>query len=133
MQSQKIKEYYKQKFVQKKLIKKYQELKNESIIHRIIENLRSRSFNYLKLFNLKHMEILGCSASELEEFLKNKFAEGMTMENYSEWEVDHIKPVSKFNLTDEKEIRECFHYTNLQPLWMIDNRKKSNKYIDLQV
>ncbi len=133
MQSQKIKEYYKQKFVQKKLIKKYQELRNESIIHRIIENLRSRSFNYLKLFNLKHMEILGCSAFELEEFLINKFTEGMTMENYSEWEVDHIKPVSKFNLTDEKEIRECFHYTNLQPLWMIDNRKKSNKYIDLQV
>jgi len=133
MQSQKIKEYYKQKFVQKKLIKKYQELRNESIIHRIIENLRSRSFNYLKLFNLKHMEILGCSAFELEEFLINKFTEGMTMENYSEWEVDHIKPVSKFNLTDEKEIRECFHYTNLQPLWMIDNRRKSNKYIDLQV
>lgn len=133
MQSQKIKEYYKQKFVQKKLIKKYQELKNESIIHRIIENLRSRSFNYLKLFNLKHTEILGCSAFELEEFLINKFTEGMTMENYSEWEVDHIKPVSKFNLTDEKEIRECFHYTNLQPLWMIDNRRKSNKYIDLQV
>jgi len=128
MQSQKIKDYYKEKYLKKKLLKKYQEIRKDSIIHRIIESLRARSFYYMKTFNMKHMEILGCSASELEEYLTNKFTDGMTMENFGKWEVDHIKPVSKFNLNDDKEVRVCFHYTNLQPLWMTDNRSKSNKY-----
>ena len=44
------------------------------------------------------------------------------------WHIDHIKPVSKFNLLDLEEQRRAFHYTNLQPLWALDNIRKSNKY-----
>lgn len=43
------------------------------------------------------------------------------------WHVDHIIPCSSFDLTDIKQQKICFHYTNLQPLWAIDNLKKSNK------
>ena len=54
----------------------------------------------------------------------------MTWENYGleTWHLDHIKPVSKFNLLDVDEQKKCFHYTNLQPLWAKDNIKKSNKF-----
>ena len=65
----------------------------------------------------------------------------MTWDNHGEiWEIDHIIPCSKFNLTEEKQQKECFHYTNLQPLFkttkiaesfgyndQIGNRNKSNK------
>jgi hypothetical protein len=27
-----------------------------------------------------------------------------------------------------KDQKQCFHYTNMQPLWRLDNMKKSNKY-----
>lgn len=128
MQSQKINEYYKNKYLQKKLLKKYQDYRKVSIIYRIIENMRVRSYYYLKEFRLKHKDILGCSAIELEAYLISKMTDGMTIENYGKWEVDHIKPLSKHDLTKEEEIRKCFHYTNLQPLWMLDNRKKYNKY-----
>ena len=44
--------------------------------------------------------------------------------------IDHIKPVSKFNLDDEEELFKCCNYTNLQPLLSEDNIIKSNKWTD---
>ena len=42
--------------------------------------------------------------------------------------LDHIRPCASFDLTDEAQQRECFHYTNLQPLWATDNMQKSDKW-----
>lgn len=46
----------------------------------------------------------------------------------TEIEIDHIKPCKLFDLTKEEEQRECFHYTNCQPLWWYDNNKKGATY-----
>ena len=54
------------------------------------------------------------------DYLENKFTTGMSWDNLGEWEIDHILPVSKGG---------SFHYTNTQPLWMRENRQKSNKLI----
>ena len=51
----------------------------------------------------------------------------MTWENIH---IDHIKPVSRFNLDIEEEFNKCCHYTNLQPLLAKDNLNKSNKWTD---
>jgi 5-methylcytosine-specific restriction endonuclease McrA len=52
----------------------------------------------------------------------------MNWDNHGKyWEVDHVIPRSSFNLYDEKERKQCFHYTNLQPLTKKANRVKSNK------
>lgn len=53
----------------------------------------------------------------------------MTWANYGEWHIDHILPCASFNLSDYKEQQKCFHYTNLQPLWAVDNYKKHDKII----
>ena len=51
----------------------------------------------------------------------------MTFENIH---IDHIKPISKFDLTKKEEIKRCFNYTNLQPLLIKDNLSKSNKWTE---
>jgi hypothetical protein len=54
----------------------------------------------------------------------------MTWNNYSHdgWHIDHIVPLSSAK-TEEDVIKLC-HYSNLQPLWSIDNYKKGNKIIN---
>lgn len=44
------------------------------------------------------------------------------------WEVDHIRPCASFDLTDTGQQKECFHWTNLQPLWELDNDRKDSWY-----
>ena len=74
------------------------------------------------------MELIGCSKEELIKHLESQFIEGMTWENWSlnGWHIDHIRPISSFDLSDPAQAKECFHYSNLQPLWAIDNLKKSD-------
>jgi hypothetical protein len=73
----------------------------------------------------KTEDILGCTLEEFIQHLRSQFLEGMTLENHGGWEMDHIKPISL--ASTEEEIYELNHYTNFQPLWKEDNRKKSNK------
>lgn len=75
----------------------------------------------------KTEEILGCTLEEFINYLQSLFIEGMTLENHGEWEMDHIIPIS--SAKTEEEIYKLNHYTNFQPLWKEDNRKKSNKML----
>lgn len=72
---------------------------------------------------------LGCTIPELKIHIQNKFVDGMDWNNHGKWHLDHIKPLSKFNLTNREEFLIACHYTNLQPLWAKDNLIKSNKII----
>lgn len=76
------------------------------------------------------LSFLGCSKEELIQHLESQFSEGMTWENWSlnGWHIDHIRPISSFDLSDPAQVKECFHYSNLQPLWAIDNLKKSDSW-----
>jgi hypothetical protein len=78
--------------------------------------------------NSSAYELTGCSWEELKIYLEKQFVDGMSWENYGRWHIDHIKPCCSFDLTDIEQQKICFHYTNLQPLWAIDNLKKSGKY-----
>jgi hypothetical protein len=71
---------------------------------------------------------LGCTIDELKTYLESKFLNGMTWDNYGlrGWHIDHIKPLSSFDLSDRKQMLEACHYTNLQPLWAKDNLVKSD-------
>jgi len=51
----------------------------------------------------------------------------MSWENYGDWHIDHIIPISSAKNNDE--VYKLNHYTNFQPLWALDNMKKSNKII----
>ena len=51
----------------------------------------------------------------------------MTWQNYGIWHIDHIQPLSKFNLLKLEQQKIAFNYKNLQPLWAIDNLKKGDR------
>jgi hypothetical protein len=73
---------------------------------------------------------LGCSIPELKLYLESKFKPGMIWDKWNQtgWHIDHIKPLSKFNLQNREEFLKAVHYTNLQPLWAEENWEKKNKY-----
>ncbi len=75
-------------------------------------------------------DLVGCSMEELETHLESQFQSGMTRENRGRagWHIDHIRPCCSFDLTDPEQQKQCFHYTNLQPLWATDNLRKSGKW-----
>ena len=73
---------------------------------------------------------MGCSTIEFKLHLENNFKDGMSWDNYGEWEIDHIIPLSSFNLKDRNEFLKAAHYTNMQPLWKAENRSKSNRLPD---
>jgi hypothetical protein len=75
----------------------------------------------------KTLNILGCSIDFLKIHLEVLFQSGMTWDNYGEWHIDHIKPLSKFDLTDSNQVLIACNYNNLQPLWAIDNLRKGAK------
>lgn len=71
------------------------------------------------------MELVGCTTEQLREHLVSLFKPGMTLENHgSYWHIDHIRPVASFDLSDPEQVKQCFHYTNLQPLTATENLKK---------
>lgn len=72
-------------------------------------------------------EILGIDWKGFQSHIESKFKEGMSWDNYGEWEYDHIIPVSIAK--NEEEIIKLNHYTNFQPLWKEENKLKSNKIV----
>ncbi len=78
----------------------------------------------------KTVSLVGCDIPFLKSHLESLFSPGMTWENHGNkgWHIDHIRPCASFNLSDVAEQRKCFHYTNLQPLWALDNMSKGSKF-----
>jgi len=76
------------------------------------------------------LELLGCSIEEWMSHLESTWTEGMSWDNYTfdGWHVDHIRPCSSFDMIIPEEQFKCFHWSNTQALWGIDNIKKSNKW-----
>lgn len=103
---------------------------NDTIFH-IKVALRNRVNRAIKK-NYKSgstLELLGCSIEELKKYLEKQFEPGMGWDNHGVlgWHIDHKTPCITFDLSDPKQQKECFNYTNLQPLWMEDNLRKARK------
>jgi len=70
---------------------------------------------------------LGCTITELKDYLEEQFQHGMNWDNYGDWHIDHIRPLASFKLENRDELLKACHYTNLQPLWAADNTSKGCK------
>jgi hypothetical protein len=103
--------------------------KKEDVLFRLKMNMRNTICKYITKKTQTTFEIIGCTPQELKEHLEKQFKDGMTWENrgFYGWHIDHIIPLSSAN--SEEELYKLCHYTNLQPLWAIDNLKKSNNIL----
>lgn len=108
-----------------------QKMKNDPIfrmkrnVRKIINNSFRRR-NQTKSKSSK--QLLGCSVEFFVNYIESKFLDGMSCENYGEWQIDHIIPL--FTANTIEDIEKLCHYTNLQPLWREDNLiKRSTDYI----
>ncbi len=100
------------------------------IAYNILIRLRSRLYKAIRGMDKSATTkiLLGCSPQKLIEYLELKFTDGMSWDRFGEIHIDHIIPCASFDLTDPDQQKQCFHYTNLQPLWAEDNRKKGDRY-----
>jgi len=100
--------------------------------YRIRHNLRMRMNRAVKGIakSSDTMDILGCTIEEFRLHLERLFTDGMSWANYGidGWHIDHIKPCAAFDMSKEEDQMACFHYTNMQPLWAIENIRKSDKF-----
>lgn len=102
--------------------------------YRIKANIRRRIRELVKTGTdnkRRSAELTGCDINALREHLSKQFRPGMSWKNYGPrgWHIDHIKPCARFDLSDANQIRECFHYTNLQPLWWKENISKGDRAV----
>ena len=100
----------------------------KNLAHRLRSRVRS-AVREMQVDKAGHtFDLIGCSVLDLMRHLENQFQDGMNWENISEWHIDHIRPCASFDLTDPEQQKQCFHYSNLQPLWATDNLAKSDKW-----
>jgi hypothetical protein len=102
------------------------------IAHRLRNRINCALRQYAVTLKGETTKNLGCSFAELKVRFESMFypnpetGEPMTWDNYSQWDIDHIRPLSSFDLTDHEQLKIACNYKNLQPLWKADNISKSN-------
>ena len=70
-------------------------------------------------------KLLGTSFKSAVSHIESKFLDGMSWENRSLWHIDHIIPLASAKTPEELAV--LCKYTNLQPLWAVDNIIKGAK------
>lgn len=111
--------------------KRLARLKTESLNSKLAARLRSRIYK-VTVGTIKTgsaIKDLGCTVDQFRKYLEQQFKPNMSWGNYGKfgWHIDHIVPLAHFDLIDRNQFLKACHYTNLQPLWAIENLKKSSK------
>lgn len=124
------------KYKEEVLKKQYARSKNRyhsDIQFKLGYSLRRRLSSALRRYKIEkkvsHVKLLGCSLEFLVGYLEGKFKDGMTWNNHGKWHIDHIIPLSIFDLTNPEQVAMACHYKNLQPLWAEENISKGGRIL----
>jgi hypothetical protein len=97
--------------------------------------IRTRIYNCLRNSNkTKHsIEYLGCSSDEYFTWIFN-YDSTFNLSNHGKmWHIDHVIPISKFDLNVEDQQLLAFNWRNTMPLSSEENLKKNNKILQSQI
>ena len=119
-------------------MKEYWKNKSDNIQYRLKTNIRRDISTRVKRFsgnqnakNQRTHEYLDCTIVFFVEWIESNFNDVMNWDNYAvHWELDHVKPCSSFDLSNDEEAKACFHWSNYQPLRKDLNRQKSDAILE---
>lgn len=105
--------------------------RKEDVNYKLSENLRNRLRDAISGRRKSGSAVrdLGCTISELKAWLEKQFQEGMSWDNYGfyGWHIDHVIPLSNFDLTSKTQVKKVCHWFNLRPLWAKQNISEGNR------
>lgn len=87
----------------------------------ICKAFREKSFKKCS----KACEIIGCDWRDFKSHIEAQFIDNMSWDNRDQWHIDHIVPLASAKTPDD--VVRLNHYSNLRPLWALDNLKKGAK------
>jgi uncharacterized protein (DUF983 family) len=112
---------------------KCKDCEREEPISKIIRNVRGRILSAIKNKTNHTIDYLGCNCNDYLKWLLTQ-NQLYNYENYGKkWHIDHVIPISHFNIIDEKEQMIAFNWRNTMPLSVEENLSKNNKIIKEQI
>ena len=128
------------KIKRRKLYKKYYHEDMKDINLRVSHNLESAFKSYFKIKGIdgkrknKIKKLVGLKRNDFMKYMEKQFSKKMSWDNYGTvWHIDHIIPKSFFDFTDERQLRVCWHHTNLRPMLAGDNLRKHAKFSGIEI
>ena len=112
-----------------------QHLRDTDPIYKLISNFRTAIYTVLKESNVDkyghYFDVLQYTPEELITHLELQFKDDMSWDNYGIWHVDHMLPITSFDIREmgDEEFMKCWSLDNLQPMWGEENIRKSNKIL----
>lgn len=106
----------------------YRSKRGETPKRKRMNAIRKLTVHFMKKksnrFNLKY----GTTSNAFRAHIERQFTNKMTWANHGKtWHLDHIYPLSKFDLTDRNQLLIACNWQNFQPLLVRDNLNKSDK------
>lgn len=102
-------------------------------IEKFKRNVRSRIHSALKKKEMNTIKYLGCASREYLNWILT-YDERYNLANRGkEWHIDHVIPVSRFNLEHKEEQMIAFNWRNTMPLLAKENLTKNNKILPQQI
>lgn len=128
---QRVKDSPQYKAKQLRSIRAHNRRKRESPKLRMEDALRARVMMSMKRRNTiktsRTFELIGCTGADLAAHIEKQFKRGMSWDNYgSKWHVDHIAPLSYFDMSNPDDQRRAWNWQNLRPLWALQNITEGN-------
>lgn len=109
----------------------YRKKRQKDAQYRLNKNIsRAIRFSLQSNKNNRHWkDLVDYNLEELRTHLEKQFKDGMSWNNYGEWHIDHIIPLSAYNFDspDHIDFKRAWNLKNLQPLWASENLSKQNK------
>ena len=94
---------------------------------RLFKNTSNRIYKSLKGMTKSSStkDTLGIDIDTYRKWIKYQFTPEM---NWSNIEIDHVKPICMFDISKDEKLKEAFSWKNTKPLLKQDHQQKGTKY-----